>query len=49
MRARRDDGESGSIGADDFAVTLSALLDGLAVPITLQDTRVQGPAPGQDI
>ena len=40
VRAGQDDGEFGSIHADDFAVTLSALLDGLAVPIALQDPDV---------
>ena len=40
VRARQDDGEFGSVDADDFAVTLSALLDGLAVPIALQDPEV---------
>ena len=40
VRAGQDDGEFGSIDADDFAVTLSALLDGLAVPIALEDHEV---------
>ena len=40
MRAGQDDGEFGSTDADDFAVTLSAWLDGLAVPIALEDPDV---------
>ena len=40
VRAGQDDGEFGSADADDFAVTLSALLDGLAVPIALEDPEV---------
>ena len=40
VRAGQGDSEFGSIDADDFALTLSALLDGLAVPIALQDLDV---------
>jgi AcrR family transcriptional regulator len=40
VRAGQDGGEFGSADADDFAVTLSALLDGLAVPIALEDPEV---------
>ncbi len=36
-------GEFGPVGADDFALTLSALLDGLAIQVALQDPSV-GPA-----
>ena len=38
-------GEFGPVDADDFAVTLSALLDGLAVQIALDDPAVP-PGPG---
>src|ERR1700743_1772526 len=40
VRAGQDGGEFGSVDAEDFAVTLSALLDGLAVPIALEDPGV---------
>jgi AcrR family transcriptional regulator len=40
VRAGQEDGEFGSVDAEDFAVTLSALLDGLAVPIALEDPEV---------
>ncbi len=40
VRTGQDAGEFGSVDADDFAVTLSALLDGLAVPIALEDPEV---------
>jgi hypothetical protein len=33
-------GEFGPVNAEDFAVTLSALLDGLAIQIALGDTSV---------
>ena len=36
-------GEFGPVDADDFALTLSALLDGLAIQVALQDPSV-GPA-----
>jgi AcrR family transcriptional regulator len=40
VRAGQDSGEFGSVDAEDFAVTLSALLDGLAIPIALEDPEV---------
>jgi hypothetical protein len=40
VRTGQDDGEFGSTDAGDFAVTLSALLDGLAVSIALEDPEV---------
>jgi AcrR family transcriptional regulator len=40
VREGQDAGEFGSVDAEDFAVTLSALLDGLAVPIALEDPEV---------
>jgi AcrR family transcriptional regulator len=40
VREGQDAGEFGSIDAEDFAVTLSALLDGLAIPIALEDPEV---------
>ncbi len=40
VRAGQEDGEFGSVDAEDFAVTLSALLDGLAVPVALEDPEV---------
>src|ERR1700744_2798254 len=40
VREGQDAGEFGRLDADDFAVTLSALLDGLAVPIALEDPEV---------
>jgi AcrR family transcriptional regulator len=40
VRAGQDSGEFGSVDADDFAITLSALLDGLAIPIALEDPEV---------
>jgi AcrR family transcriptional regulator len=38
--AGQDAGEFAAVDADDFAVTLSALLDGFAVPIALDDADV---------
>ena len=40
VREGQDAGEFGSVDAEDFAITLSALLDGLAVPIALEDPEV---------
>ena len=40
VREGQDAGEFGAVDAEDFAVTLSALLDGLAVPIALEDPEV---------
>ena len=40
VREGQDAGEFGSVDADDFAVTLSAMLDGLAVAIALEDPEV---------
>jgi AcrR family transcriptional regulator len=40
VRKGQDAGEFGRLDADDFAVTLSALLDGLAVAIALEDPEV---------
>ena len=36
----QDAGEFAAVGAEGFAVTLSALLDGFAVPIALEDPQV---------
>jgi hypothetical protein len=38
--AGQEAGEFAPVDADDFAVTLSALLDGLAVQIALEDPQV---------
>jgi len=38
--AGQDSGEFGSVDADDFAITLSAMLDGLAILIALEDPEV---------
>jgi AcrR family transcriptional regulator len=38
--AGQEAGEFASVDADDFAITLSALLDGLAVQIALEDPQV---------
>ena len=38
--AGQEAGEFGPVDAEDFAVTLSALLDGLAIQIALQDPSV---------
>ncbi len=40
VREGQDGGEFGSVDADDFAVTLSAMLDGLAIVIALEDPEV---------
>jgi AcrR family transcriptional regulator len=40
VREGQDAGEFGSVDAEDFAVTLSAMLDGLAVLIALEDPEV---------
>ena len=40
VREGQEGGEFGPLDAEDFAVTLSALLDGLAVPIALEDPEV---------
>jgi AcrR family transcriptional regulator len=38
--AGQEDGEFAQVDAEDFAITLSALLDGMAVQIALEDTDV---------
>ncbi len=38
--AGQEAGEFGPVNAEDFAVTLSALLDGLAIQIALEDPSV---------
>ena len=38
--AGQEAGEFAQLDADDFTITLSALLDGLAVPIALDDPEV---------
>jgi AcrR family transcriptional regulator len=40
VQAGQDAGEFAAVGAERFAVTLSALLDGFAVPIALEDPQV---------
>jgi AcrR family transcriptional regulator len=40
VQAGQDDGEFAAVDADDFTVTLSSLLDGLAVQIALEDSQV---------
>jgi len=40
VQAGQDAGEFAAVGAEEFAVTLSALLDGFAVPIALEDPQV---------
>jgi AcrR family transcriptional regulator len=40
VRAGQEAGEFTAVDADDFAIVLSALLDGLAVPIALGDPQV---------
>jgi AcrR family transcriptional regulator len=40
VQAGQDAGEFAAVDADDFAVTLSTLLDGFAVQIALEDTQV---------
>jgi AcrR family transcriptional regulator len=40
VREGQDAGEFGPVDAEDFAVTLSALLDGLAITIALEDPEV---------
>lgn len=46
--AGQEAGEFGPVDADDFALALSALLDGLAVQVALQDPAV-GPARAFDV
>ena len=46
--AGRDSGEFAQVDAEDFAITLSALLDGMAVQIALEDTDVR-PARAYDL
>ena len=43
VRAGQEAGEFGPVDADDFGLALSALLDGLAIQVALQDPSV-GPA-----
>jgi AcrR family transcriptional regulator len=43
--AGQEAGEFATVDADDFAITLSALLDGMAVQIALDDPDVQPPRP----
>ena len=40
MLAGQEAGEFASVDADDFTITLAALLDGLAVQIALEDPEV---------
>jgi AcrR family transcriptional regulator len=46
--AGQEAGEFGPVDADDFALALSALLDGLAIQVALQDPAV-GPARAFDV
>ena len=46
--AGQEAGEFGPVDADDFALALSALLDGLAIQVALQDPSV-GPARAFDV
>ena len=40
VQAGQEAGEFASVDADDFTITLAALLDGLAVQIALEDPEV---------